>query len=64
MRTATGIAAVPGSPGTYGWGGSAGTVFFVDPQEEMFALMMIQAPGQREEFQQLFRNLVYAAIDD
>ncbi|MEP7300915.1 MAG: serine hydrolase domain-containing protein [Caldimonas sp.] len=64
VRLATGIAAVPGSPGTYGWGGSAGSVFFVDPQEEMFALMMIQAPNQREEFQQLFRNMVYAAIGD
>lgn len=63
VRLATGIAAVPGSPGTYGWGGSAGTVFFVDPHEEMFALMMIQAPNQREEFQQRFRNMVYAAID-
>ncbi|MGZ5250102.1 MAG: serine hydrolase domain-containing protein [Caldimonas sp.] len=64
VRLATGIAAVPGSPGTYGWGGAAGTIFFVDPHEEMFALMMIQAPNQREEFQQLFRNMVYAAIDD
>ncbi|HWK82681.1 MAG TPA: serine hydrolase domain-containing protein [Caldimonas sp.] len=63
VRLGAGIAAVPGSPGTYGWGGSAGTVFFVDPHEELFALMMIQAPGQREEFQQLFRNMVYAAID-
>jgi CubicO group peptidase (beta-lactamase class C family) len=64
VRLGSGIAAVPGSPGTYGWGGAAGTVFFVDPREDLFALMMIQAPGQREEFQQLFRNMVYAAIDD
>ncbi len=64
VRLGVGIAAVPGSPGTYGWGGAAGTVFFVDPHEELFAVMMIQAPGQREEFQQLFRNMVYAAIDD
>ena len=64
VRLATGVAAVPGSTGTYGWGGAAGTVFFVDPQEQMLALMMIQAPNQREEFQQLFRNMVYAAIED
>ncbi len=64
VRLATGIAAVPGSPGTYGWGGSAGTVFFVDPHEQMAALMMIQAPNQREEFQQLFRNMIYAAMTD
>ena len=30
----------------------------------MFGLMMTQAPNQREEFQQLFRNVVYAAIED
>jgi CubicO group peptidase (beta-lactamase class C family) len=64
VRRETGIAVVPGSPGTYGWGGAAGTVFFVDPREQLFALMMIQAPNQREELQQLFRNMVYAAIDD
>lgn len=30
--------AVPGSPGTYGWGGAAGTWFFVDPVEELIGL--------------------------
>ena len=62
VRLATGVSAIPGSVGTYGWGGIAGTVFFVDPEEEMLALMMIQAPGQREEIQQLFRNMVYSAL--
>ena len=62
VRTALGVSTIPGSVGTYGWGGIAGTLFFVDPQEQMFALLMIQAPGQREEIQQLFRSMVYAAI--
>ena len=63
VRLVTGMSVQPGSVGTYGWGGAAGTVFFVDPLEEMFALMMIQAPGQREEFQQRFRAMVYAALE-
>jgi CubicO group peptidase (beta-lactamase class C family) len=64
VRLATGIAVVPGSAGTYGWGGAMGTLFFVDPHEQLFAILMIQAArSQREEFQQLFRNMVYAAID-
>jgi CubicO group peptidase (beta-lactamase class C family) len=63
VRLAAGLSVMPGSPGTYGWGGAAGTIFFVDPKEDLFAIMMIQAPGQREEFQQLFRNMVYAAVD-
>ncbi len=64
VRTAAGLAAVPGSVGLYYWGGIAGTTFFVDPALNMFALMMIQAPNQREYFRPLFRNLVYAALLD
>jgi hypothetical protein len=46
-------------------GGSlAGTTFWVDPTEQLFALMLIQAPGQREYYRVLFRDLVYAAIAD
>ena len=55
---------MPGSVGQYFWGGLAGTTFWVDPAEELFAIMMIQAPGQRDYFRTLFRDLVYAAFDD
>jgi CubicO group peptidase (beta-lactamase class C family) len=64
VRTAAGLSAVPGSVGSYFWGGIAGTTFFVDPAEDLFALMMIQAPNQRELYRPLFRNLVYAALLD
>jgi len=64
VRLHTGIAPVAGSAGLYFWGGLAGTTFFVDPKEEMYAVLMVQAPGQRDEVRALFRNLVYAAIDD
>lgn len=64
VRLARGLAAIPGSVGTYGWGGIAGTLFFVDPQEELIAILMIQAPVQRIEIQTLFRTMVYAALDD
>ncbi len=62
VRTEEGIAAMPGSKGLYYWGGIAGTTFFVDPAKEFFALMMIQAPNQRDYYRPLFRNLVYAAL--
>lgn len=62
VRTATGLAPVPGSVGMYYWGGIAGTTFFVDPAQDLFALMMIQAPNQRDYFRPLFRDLVYAAL--
>jgi CubicO group peptidase (beta-lactamase class C family) len=64
VRLHTGIAHVPGSIGQYFWGGLAGTTFWIDPAEQLFALMLIQAPGLRDYYCTLFRDLVYAAVDD
>jgi len=64
VRLDEGVAAQAGSKGLYYWGGIAGTTFFVDPAKEFFALMMIQAPNQRDYYRPLFRNLVYAALTD
>ena len=64
VRMEDGVAAVAGSKGLYYWGGIAGTTFFVDPKEDLFAVMMIQAPNQRDYYRPLFRNLVYAALRD
>ncbi|MGO8915261.1 MAG: serine hydrolase domain-containing protein [Stellaceae bacterium] len=64
VRLQPGIAQVPGSTGQYYWGGLAGTTFWVDPAEQLFALLLIQGPGQREYFRVLFRDLVYAAFAD
>jgi CubicO group peptidase (beta-lactamase class C family) len=64
VRLHAGIAPVPGSIGQYFWGGLAGTTFWVDPAEEMFALLLIQAPGQRDYYRTLFRDLVYSAFAD
>ncbi len=64
VRLEEGVAAQAGSKGLYFWGGIAGTTFFVDPAKDFFALMMIQAPNQRDYYRPLFRNLVYAALLD
>jgi len=64
VRTAPGMGTTPGSVGQYYWGGAAGTTFWVDPAERLFAVMMIQATGQREYYRMLFRDMVYAAIAD
>lgn len=64
VRKASGIANVPGSAGLYYWGGIAGTTFFVDPAEDLFAMLMIQAPNQRDYYRPLFRSLVYACLLD
>jgi CubicO group peptidase (beta-lactamase class C family) len=64
VRKVAGMAPFPGSVGNYYWGGAAGTTFWVDPAERLFAVLMIQAPVQREYYRVLFRDLVYAAITD
>ncbi|HYM02467.1 MAG TPA: serine hydrolase domain-containing protein, partial [Stellaceae bacterium] len=64
VRLHPGIAQIPGSVGQYFWGGLAGTTFWVDPDEQLYAVMLIQAPGQREYYRILFRDMVYAAIAD
>jgi CubicO group peptidase (beta-lactamase class C family) len=64
VRLQAGIAHVPGSIGQYFWGGLAGTTFWVDPAEQLFALLLIQAPGLRDYYRTLFRDLVYSAVDD
>jgi CubicO group peptidase (beta-lactamase class C family) len=64
VRLHSGIAALPGSIGQYFWGGLAGTTFWVDPAEQLFAILLIQAPGRRDYYRTLFRDLVYSAFDD
>jgi CubicO group peptidase (beta-lactamase class C family) len=64
VRTARGLSSMPGSVGQYYWGGAAGTTFWIDPAERLYAVLMMQAPGPREFYRVLFRDLVYAAIDD
>ena len=62
VRREVGLAPTPGTPGEFFWGGIAGTAFWIAPKEELIAMMMIQAPGQRDYYRQLFRILVHAAL--
>ncbi|MBX3610469.1 MAG: beta-lactamase family protein [Hydrogenophaga sp.] len=64
VRTHAGVAAVPGSIGTYHWSGIGGTHFFVDPAQDLYAIFMAQAPNQRVHYRTLMRHLVYAAVVD
>lgn len=54
-----------GSVGQYGWGGAAGTYFWVDPVEELVAILMIQLyPPMGLPLIPEFKNGVYQAITD
>ena len=52
------------TPGSYFWGGAAGTFFWIDPTEELIGLFMPQRIGTPEQIQMALQNLVYAAITD
>ncbi len=63
VRREAGIAPFPGSVGQFFWSGIAGTFFWIDPKEDLFAVFMSQGPGQRDYTRTLARNLVYAAVE-
>jgi len=54
------------SIGTFGWSGAAGTTFFVDPREDLFAICFSQVfmheimPGNT--YQEEFERLVYESL--
>jgi CubicO group peptidase (beta-lactamase class C family) len=65
VRLEDGVAAVPGRAGEFMWAGAAGTYFWVDPKEQLVAVLMTQAPGpSRVYYRKLFKQLVYQAISD
>ncbi len=63
VRTGAGLAPFTGSAGQYFWSGMAGTFFWIDPAEDLFAVFMMQGPGQREYIRSMLRNAVYAAVE-
>jgi len=65
VRTAVGDSAQPGTVGEYGWSGAAGSTFWVDPKNELFAIYMIQANADDTRgLRMQFRSMVQAALLD
>ncbi len=51
--------------GAFGWGGMAHTGFWVDPQEELIGIFLIQIlPDSPLPYRDLFRPVVYQAVVD
>lgn len=56
-------ARLPYTAGSYYWGGSQGTVFWIDPAEHLVGILMVQVrPAGRLRLRQKFGALVYSAI--
>ena len=53
------------SKGEYGWDGTAGTIFWVDPGKEMVTVLMTQSvPSNPDQIRQRFKAIVQQAIVD
>ena len=54
-----------GSVGDHSWGGFAETFFWIDPQEDLIAIMMTQyLPSQTYPIRSEFRTAVYQALEN
>ncbi len=63
VRPSAGGPPTLGSVGDFTWGGAFGTVFWVDPREQLAVVFMAQAPGLRlRHNHRLLNGLVYGAI--
>jgi CubicO group peptidase (beta-lactamase class C family) len=66
IRMQNGISPRIGTSGDYYWSGLAGTYFWIDPKEELIAILMIQdlVRGPSFYYFPIMRSLVYQAITE
>jgi len=50
--------------GEYTWGGAAGTVFWIDPKENLVAILMVQMMQNPIDLRAKFKTLTYQAITE
>jgi len=62
VRVDEGNAYFPGNVGKYYKGGAGGTVFWVDPKEDLVAVYMMTAPALRNHYRYLIKSMIYQAI--
>ncbi len=64
VRMERGLSAINGNVGDYTWNGANGTLFWVDPKEQMVVVMMAVAPGDiRKIHREKVNALVYGALE-
>ena len=57
--------AYPADAGEYGWDGTAGTIFWIDPAKETIIVLMTQSsPANPESLRQRFKTLVQQSLVD
>jgi CubicO group peptidase (beta-lactamase class C family) len=59
--------AIPPPPGAIGeikWDGASGTYFVVDPEHDMFFILLEDAPVQRGNVQRILKRMIYESFED
>jgi CubicO group peptidase (beta-lactamase class C family) len=65
VRREAGVAGLAGTVGEYGWAGNAGTLFWIDPKEQLIALYMVQVSDpDRIALRNQFRTMVIQSLVD
>ena len=59
-----GVAGDVGSVGEYSWGGAAGTRFWIDPEQNLIGVFMVQSLPHRTTLASEFKVLTYQALLD
>ncbi len=63
VKNEAGMDGMPGSVGNFYWFGVQGTSFWVDPEEDLIGIFMIQIrPNRDVTFRRQFKRLVYQAV--
>ncbi|MEW6184855.1 MAG: serine hydrolase domain-containing protein [Thermodesulfobacteriota bacterium] len=62
LRTEAGLNPRTGSVGEFYWQAATGPYFWVDPKEQLVAVLMMQAPAPRAYYWAMIRDYVYQAI--
>jgi CubicO group peptidase (beta-lactamase class C family) len=58
-----GTSQLPGSVGEFNWAGAASTHFFVDPKEQIVAVLMTQLFPDKYELRGELKTLTYQALE-
>jgi CubicO group peptidase (beta-lactamase class C family) len=64
VNAGPGKTAIVGSAGEYNWGGAAGTSFWIDPQEHMIGVFLIQVlPAADVPVRDQFKRMAYLSLE-
>jgi len=64
IRSGPGEHVPPGSPGELKWDGAGGEYFWIDRQQDMFAILLMQSPSERGRIQADLKAMVYDAFEN